>query len=221
MIGMNVGDEEVMIFLISRYVMINGRYYRDMLPDQQAEYLPEIFDMTSADEARRVEKLKELFFLYGAIRGIRVSSMSEVERNAIISTGRARMVAFEKWRAEKESAVRAEINERRQARVTHSLAEERRIAAERDAPYRRGVDAVFSIMSRSRSEIGVEASKDISWDMRRMVIEAAQKNAKISPAYVAQILDIKRAEAKKVLASLVEAGELRVRVDGWYERADI
>lgn len=117
--------------------------------------------------------------------------------------------------------MRAEINERRQARVTHSLAEERRIAAERDAPYRRGVDAVFSIMSRSRSEIGVEASKDISWDMRRMVIEAAQKNAKISPAYVAQILDIKRAEAKKVLASLVEAGELRVRVDGWYERADI
>ena len=33
MIGMNVGDEEVMIFLINRYVMINGRYYRDMLPD--------------------------------------------------------------------------------------------------------------------------------------------------------------------------------------------
>lgn len=33
---MPVSDEEVLIFLINRYVMIDGQYYRDLKPEMQA-----------------------------------------------------------------------------------------------------------------------------------------------------------------------------------------
>ncbi|WP_186138313.1 hypothetical protein [Burkholderia gladioli] len=207
---MNNSDEEILIFLINRYVMINGKYYRDMPPELQAEYLPDVITGHGDNEQQRVAALTHLFFQHGAIRGVRLAQMSEQQRFDILATGRTRMLNYQRTQNELRTRQAAEKAARIAEHEVQTAAKEGQLeaarCAARDAPYRYSADAVAKVL-RGGDQVHYPS-----------VVALAPPSGRFSPSYIATELGIPHEEAIALLRLAAERGDLLARPDGWFER---
>lgn len=207
---MTISSEEVLIFLINRYVMIDGKYYRDLPAERQAEYLPDVLTGPGDNEQQRIEALTQLLFQHGAIRGVRLSKMSEQQRSDILATGYERMMNYQRTQAEACARKAAEEAKRIAERKKHAAMEEARLEtarrAARDAPYRCSADAVASVLHNGGGTL------------IQSVVALAPPSGRFGPSYIAAELGIPRQEAVALLRLAAELGALRARPDGWFER---
>ena len=81
--------EELLLRLIERYVMIGGRYYRDIPAEQQAQYLPDVCE----SESYRCERLRQLLYEHGAFRGVPFRKGPIEVMDAFIAQGPQRLAA--------------------------------------------------------------------------------------------------------------------------------
>ncbi|MCT9074445.1 hypothetical protein [Cupriavidus gilardii] len=186
--------EELLLRLIERYVMIGGRYYRDIPAEQQAQYLPDVCE----SESYRCERLRQLLYEHGAFRGVPFRKGPIEVMDAFIAQGPQRLAAErerQRASAEEDEQMRNRLLARQRERepeIDRTADKHRRLSW---LPYESGPEGqILDLVSASVK--------------------------KLHAVQIAKLLEMEVADVLEGLASLIRSERIIARGDGTFKLAD-
>jgi hypothetical protein len=206
--GRSDDENEALPFLIERYAMIDGKYYRDLPQERRDSILEDALKSASSNGQEKSWALREILHEYGAFRGVPFSKQPATALDDFIAAGKPRRdktLAAEKAALLRREAEAAEFQKECEERtVLQTMREALQRQRQEEAPYRFSSDAVLSVLP-----------------SRLLILSRIfEVNKRISPAFAAQELGLSKDEAKQLLNDAADRGECRRTATGWFEKSD-
>lgn len=226
---MNADDEDVLLFLVENYVMIDGKYFRDLPIEMKDSLLLEAHKGVLSLEAGRHFALKNILKKYGSFRGQPFSQQTPEALDKFIAGGRDRLDKF-LAKQDAELARQAEYDRQAQRQLQR---QKDMLVWEKDAPYRHGVTefgysreaaemlrkerALMTDRASSLNGIQTDTGEPLE-SLLPKLLEIAKPNMRFNPYFVSTELRISKNNADLLLKEMVDVGYLKRLIDDWHER---